>query len=158
VRARMRVEAVTGKPMLRVLRPPGGSYDDNTRRAATAAGFSTLVLWDATFADTSTASSLASQIYRASQVSNGSIVLMHCKPRTVRILQAVIPRYKARGFTFVTIDKLLGIGPTPAPTPSPSPTPTPSPTPSPTPEEPTPTPSPTPTPEDPSPPEVPPSP
>ncbi|MCU0483712.1 MAG: polysaccharide deacetylase family protein [Chloroflexi bacterium] len=168
VRARLRVEAVTGRPMLRVLRPPGGSYDDNTRRAATAAGFSTLVLWDASFADTSTSSSLASQIYRASQVSNGSIVLLHCKPRSVLILQAVIPRYKARGFTFVTIDRLLGLtsptptptpGPTPTPTPLPSPAPTPSPTPVPTPSptpEPSPTPTPSPTPAEASPPEAPP--
>ena len=147
VRARLRVEAVTGKPMLRVLRPPGGSYDDDTRRAATAAGFTTVVMWDATFADTSTTSSLASQIWRASQVRNGSIVLMHCRPNTPTILRAVIPRYKARGFTFVTIDKLLGISsPTPVPTPAPTPPPSPTPSPSPTPEEPTPSPSPSPSP------------
>ena len=131
--ARQRVERVTGKPMLPVLRPPGGTYDDSTRRAATAAGFKTLVLWDATFADTSTSSSLSSQIYRALQVRNGSIVLMHCKPRSVAILKAVIPRYKARGYRLVTVETLLGLAtPTPAPTPTPGPTPTPAPTPSPT--------------------------
>jgi len=122
VMARRAVEAITGVPMIRVFRPPYGSYDTSTRRAARAAGFSRVLTWDTTFADTSPTASLAGQIALAKRGTNGSVVLMHCRPRTPLILEPVLDAYIARGFTFVTIPQLLGFsGPTPTFAPIPTP-------------------------------------
>ena len=63
----------------------------------------------------------------------GSIILMHTSPvNTARALPAIISRFRKRGFTFVTIGQMLGIG-GPMPFPEPTPTPGPSASPLPTP-------------------------
>jgi peptidoglycan/xylan/chitin deacetylase (PgdA/CDA1 family) len=108
--ARTRVESILGTPMLRALRPPYGEYDTDTRRAAKAAGVATMVTWETTFGVTSSTATLAQQIGYAMRVQNGSVVLMHCNARTPAILQAVIPRYKALGYRFVTIGQMFGLG------------------------------------------------
>jgi peptidoglycan/xylan/chitin deacetylase (PgdA/CDA1 family) len=146
ITARETIERVTGKPMLRVYRPPGRAYNATVQREAAAAGFPTAVMWDISSADTAQHSSWSSIQRRALTGSNGSIILMHCGPAvTPAILDAVITGYQKRGFRFVTVPELLGSkmapwqtsSPRPTPTPTPAPTPTPSASPS---EEPTPTP------------------
>jgi len=141
-KARETIERVTGRPMLRVYRPPGGAYNATVQREAAAVGFPTTVMWDVTAADTAQHSSWSSIQRRALSGSNGSIVLMHCAfAVTPAILDAVITGYQKRGFQFVTIPELLGSKMAPWPTNPPKPTPTPTPTPSASPsEEPTPTP------------------
>lgn len=132
--ARKTIERVTGKPMVRVYRPPYGAYNATVEREAAAAGFPTTVMWDVTSADTAQHSSWSSIQRRALTGGNGSIILMHCGPSvTPAILDGVISGYQARGFRFVTIPELLGskMAPWPTPTPKPTPTPTPSPTPAP---------------------------
>ena len=47
-RDRQIVEEITGVPMIRVARPPFGSYDKRTLRQAARAGFPTMLLWDVT--------------------------------------------------------------------------------------------------------------
>ena len=152
ITARRTIEGVTGRPMLRVYRPPGGAYNATVQREAAAAGFPTTVMWDISSADTARHSSWSSIQRRALSGSNGSIVLMHCGPAvTPAILDAVITGYQKRGFRFVTIPELLGSRVAPWPTSPPKPTPTPTLTPTPAPsaspsEEPTPTPLPSETP------------
>ena len=143
--ARKTIERVTGKPMVRVYRPPYGAYNAVVQREAAAAGFPTTVMWDISSADTAQHSSWSSIQRRALSGSNGSILLMHCGPAvTPAILDAVITGYQKRGFRFVTIPELLGSKMAPWPTSSPRPSPTPTPSASPTPPgEPTPTPGPT---------------
>ncbi len=143
-RARQIVQNVTGRPMIPVFRPPGGTYDTATLRAAGYLGFRYTVMWDTTFADTATMSD-AAHLRHAMRGTNGSIILLHCGPASsVRILPRVIAGYRARGLKFVTIPQMLGLTTTASPTPTPTPTPTPRPTPTPTPTTvPTATPTPT---------------
>ena len=120
---------VTGIPMIPVFRPPYGSHDDASDAAAAAAGFPTIVLWDVTGGDSTLHAGDAAVLASASAGRPGSIVLLHAGPSvTPRILPALIARYRARGFTFVTVPELLGITggsalPPPAPGPSAAPDP-----------------------------------
>ena len=104
------VEQITGVPMIRVMRPPYGSYNERTLRQAARAGFPTLLLWDTTASDTSRRASERSMIKAALSGRNGSVVVLHCGPKaTPRILRRIIEGYRARGFQFVTVPVLLGI-------------------------------------------------
>ena len=109
------IEKITGVPMIRVLRPPYGAYNATVLREAAAAGFSRVLNWDTSDADTALHSSAASMTRAALRGTNGSVVLMHCGPNvTPTILGAVIAGYRARGFRFVTVPTLLGFaGPKP---------------------------------------------
>ena len=131
-RARSILQRETGQAMLPLFRPPYGSWNATTRRAAGAAGARYLVLWDTTFADTATMSD-AAHFRHAMRGTKGSIILLHCGPdSSVRVLPSVIRAYRARGLTFVTVEEMLHVGPTPRPRPTPTPMPTPTPTPLPT--------------------------
>lgn len=96
------------------MRPPYDAFNRATRIAATAAGKQDLVLWDV---DTLDWTGLSAQAIsnRALAGRDGSIVLMHTFPvNTSAALPSIIARYRARGFTFVTIGTLLGLpGPVP---------------------------------------------
>lgn len=133
----------TGRSMLPLFRPPYGSYNSTTRRAAKVAGIKDVVMWDTTFADTVTMSD-AAHLRQALRGTRGSIILLHCGPAsTVRILPRVIAAYRARGFKFVTVEQMLGLEPNPSPSPTPQPTPSPTSTATPSPTPPaTPTPAP----------------
>jgi peptidoglycan/xylan/chitin deacetylase (PgdA/CDA1 family) len=115
------VEQVIGRPMIPLFRPPYGDHDAVSDAAAAAAGFPTIVLWDVVGGDADLGATDASVLANASAGLPGSIVLLHAGPSvTPRILPALIARYRARGFTFVTVPELLGMttpgasGPTPA--------------------------------------------
>ena len=104
------VEQITGVRMIRVMRPPYGSYNKRTLRFAARAGFPTILLWDVTASDTSRRASERSMIKAALSGRNGSVVVLHCGPKaTPRILPRIIEGYRARGFRFVTVPVLLGI-------------------------------------------------
>jgi peptidoglycan/xylan/chitin deacetylase (PgdA/CDA1 family) len=96
------------------MRPPFGDYDDATRLAAAEDGQQAVVLWDV---DTEDWAGLGPRAItaRAMAGTNGSIIVMHTmEPNTVKALPTIIAKYRARGFTFVTVGQLLGIdGPTP---------------------------------------------
>jgi hypothetical protein len=99
--------------MIPVFRPPYGHHDAASDAAAAAAGFPTIVLWDVTGGDADRRTGAATVLANASAGRPGSIVLLHAGPSvTPRILPALIARYRARGFTFVTVPELLGIAST----------------------------------------------
>ena len=101
------IERITGRPMVKLFRPPYGAYNAAVLRAAAAAGYRTTVLWDVDSRDASRASD-GTVLARATRGSNGSVVLMHCGPSvTPRILSRVIASYRARGFRFVTLPQLF---------------------------------------------------
>ena len=109
-RDREMVEQITGVPMIRVMRPPYGTYNKRTLRQSARAGFPTILLWDVTASDTSRHASERSMIKAALSGRNGSVVVLHCGPKaTPRILRRIIKGYRARGFQFVTVPVLLGI-------------------------------------------------
>ncbi len=124
--ARTTIERITGRPMVRVFRPPYGAWNAMVLHEAAAAGFVTAVLWDVSSADTAQHSSWGSIARAAMRGGNGSIVLMHGGPDvTPAILDSVITSYASRGFRFVTIPQLLGSKRAPWPTPTPVKTPKP---------------------------------
>ncbi|HSW41381.1 MAG TPA: polysaccharide deacetylase family protein [Patescibacteria group bacterium] len=109
VRTRTVVERATGRPMLPYFRPPFGARNAATDRLAAAAGFPYVVLWDTIAGDTVPRPTVAEVIRDASAGRSGSIVLLHAGPSvTPRALPAIIARYRARGFRFVTLPELLG--------------------------------------------------
>ncbi len=116
-RARKAVEAATGRPILRVFRPPYGAYDATTLGAASQAGFGTVLLWDTSDRGTSPRGAFADMVKAAEAGTDGSVILMHCGPNpTPWLLPEVIADYQARGFDFVTVPKLLGMTWSPGPT------------------------------------------
>ncbi len=99
-----------GIPMLPVMRPPYEEFDDVTRQAATAAGESHVVLWDV---DTLDWTGISTSRIASAALSGkaGSIILMHTGPvNTARALPTIISQYRKRGFTFVTIGQMFGLG------------------------------------------------
>jgi peptidoglycan/xylan/chitin deacetylase (PgdA/CDA1 family) len=113
--------AAAGIPMVPILRPPAGAWNADTLVAAEAAGYTQLLIWDTTVADTSGRGSDSSHLRQAIHGRPGSIVLMHCGPdMTVRLLPQIIASYRSRGYEFVTVPQLLGMpGPVPRFLPSP---------------------------------------
>lgn len=109
------VEKATGRAMLPYYRPPYGARNPETDRRAASAGFPYVVLWDTTAADTIRRPTVAGVVRTASAGRSGSIVLLHAGPSvTPRALPAIIARYRARGFRFVTLPELIGLPPDPA--------------------------------------------
>ena len=109
------VERVTGRPMLPYYRPPYGARNPATDRRAAAAGFPYVILWDTTASDTTRHATVSRVVRDASAGRSGSIVLLHAGPGvTPRALPAIIARYRARGFRFVTIPELIGNTSSPA--------------------------------------------
>ncbi len=109
--ARRTVERVTGRPMVPLIRPPGGSWNAATARAVKAAGLRGIVLWDVDPQDWRGRS--ASIITaRAAGGTSGSIILLHAGPKATPLaLRAIIRSYRARGFMFVTVSQVLGLEP-----------------------------------------------
>jgi peptidoglycan/xylan/chitin deacetylase (PgdA/CDA1 family) len=104
-----RVLVRLGLRMLPVMRPPYEEFDQATRFATSAAGESHVVLWDVDTMDW-TGISTSTIVHRALAGRAGSIVLMHTsRVQTARALRSIISKYRARGFTFVTVGTMLGI-------------------------------------------------
>jgi peptidoglycan-N-acetylglucosamine deacetylase len=105
------VFATLGIQQLPVMRPPYARWDDATAVAATAEGLSAVVLWNVDTGDWRRNVSAASIRRTALSGGRGSIILMHTFPEaTAAALPGIIAGYRARGFEFVTIGQLLGIG------------------------------------------------
>jgi peptidoglycan/xylan/chitin deacetylase (PgdA/CDA1 family) len=104
------IERIIGRPMLNVFRPPYGAWDATTLRAAAATGFPTVLNWDTSDRDTSPQGTLAHMLAAADHGTNGSVILMHCGPNaTPYLVPSIIDHYRALGYRFVTVPKLLGI-------------------------------------------------
>jgi peptidoglycan/xylan/chitin deacetylase (PgdA/CDA1 family) len=103
------VRQATGRPPIRVLRPPGGVWDARVQRIAQGLGYDLLLLWDVSAADTAPNSRPEGMLQRALQGGPGSVLLMHCnRAVSQQLLPGIIEGYRARGFRFVTIPQLLG--------------------------------------------------
>jgi hypothetical protein len=108
------LDETLGVPSINAFRPPYGSYDTRVLEVAGRAGYPLVVGWDVDSKDQSGAPSVAAEVANATAGTNGSIVLMHCgSPLTPLALPAIIDRYRARGFDFVTIPQMFGL-PSPA--------------------------------------------
>jgi peptidoglycan/xylan/chitin deacetylase (PgdA/CDA1 family) len=99
-------EAVVGvRPQL--LRPPYGSYGDDTFAAAAACGFRHLVLWDVDPRDWTLpgAEEIVNRILAT--VRSGSIVLLHVTDQTAEALGALIEGLHDRGLEPASLRGLL---------------------------------------------------
>ena len=104
------IERITGRPMVRLLRPSYGAYDRRVLRLARRLGYR-VVMWSLSAADTSPKGTDRGIATRALRGGPGSIVLMHCGPEvTPRILPIVIARYACAGYRFATLADLLAGG------------------------------------------------
>ena len=103
-----RIEAVTGRPMSKLLRPPYGAYDERVRSIAADLGYDALVLWDVAAADAARGATDRKVTRFASRGGSGSIVVLHCGPQvTPRVLPAIITRYACAGYRFATVEGLM---------------------------------------------------
>jgi peptidoglycan/xylan/chitin deacetylase (PgdA/CDA1 family) len=103
-------ERVLGRPMLRVFRPPFGTYSDRVRRVAADAGYAYMVLWNVQPHDWSPQTTAGQITRRATGARRGSIILLHCRHgATVRALPKIIRHYRQRGIRLVGLDELLDL-------------------------------------------------
>ncbi len=108
------IKRVTGRAPIPVLRPPAGEWDANTVAAASRVGMRLVLLWDRSFGDTGPGTNEENKIAKASRGRPGSVILLHCRDISARILERVIDAYLGRGFEFVTVPQLFGFkGPAP---------------------------------------------
>jgi hypothetical protein len=100
------IKAATGQPISPYIRPPYGLWNGAVVRAARAAGFRAVVMWDVDARDWE-GWRPGRLVRNATRGRNGSIVVMHALPATVRVLPRIIRFYRHRGFRFVTVPQLL---------------------------------------------------
>ena len=84
-----------------LLRPPYGSYDDTTRRAARACGMTAIVLWDV---------SLPHHVLRygsGTHLRAGDIVIVHWRPNLARDLPVILDAAAAEGLRIGALQDYL---------------------------------------------------
>ncbi|MEV6051460.1 polysaccharide deacetylase family protein [Streptomyces sp. NPDC052107] len=90
---------------------PGGCYDRRALRALSGLGV-TAVQWDVVSGDAfaTDAGAVTEQVLDG--VKPGSVVVMHCTssaaPTTERVVRAVVPELRKRGYRFVKVSELIG--------------------------------------------------
>jgi peptidoglycan/xylan/chitin deacetylase (PgdA/CDA1 family) len=95
-------------------RPPHGSFREATLAAAQRAGYDT-ILWTDDPGDWRNVSQASLAGHIARYATSPEIVLLHNgRPVTVALLPGMIGRFRAAGYTFVTVAELVGrLGPGP---------------------------------------------
>ena len=94
-----------------LFRPPGGAYDERVLTLAQQMDFD-IILWTVDTKDWQRPPK--EQIVKTvlEEVDSGDIILMHDyvwgKSNTPEALQILIPRLKEQGYTFLTVDELIG--------------------------------------------------
>jgi peptidoglycan-N-acetylglucosamine deacetylase len=104
-----RTFGITGRPFFR---PPYGAYDAGTLAAAGAEGYTHVIMWSGTVADSSPRT--APYILHAIRywAKPGAIILMHGNyPTTARILPRILALLRTMRLRPVTIAELLGGSP-----------------------------------------------
>lgn len=87
-------------------RPPGGDYDKEVIKAATAAGLTT-VLWTDDPGDYAKPGDKTIETRVLSRIDNGGIILIHDGiQQTIDVLPEIIEQLRARGFKFVTMTEM----------------------------------------------------
>ena len=106
--AQAKIEAIIGRPMLPIFRPPYGAYDARVLSIAGDLGLHTAVTWSASAADSGLNSKPEGMTTAALSGGRGAIILMHCnEPVSADILPAIVQGYIERGFQLVTLPELL---------------------------------------------------
>ncbi|MFD8394552.1 polysaccharide deacetylase family protein [Streptomyces sp. NPDC059680] len=90
---------------------PGGCYDRRALRALSGLGV-TAVQWDVVSGDAFATDADAVTRQVLDGVKPGSVVVMHCTrsaaPTTERVVRAVVPELRRRGYRFVKVSELIG--------------------------------------------------
>ena len=108
------VSAIIGEPLLPIVRPMGGSWNQTALNAASAAGERVMALWDISDGDTAALPYRANVdhlVANAIQGGPGSVLLMHANlPYAQQALPRIIEYYQSKGYTFVTLGQMFGLG------------------------------------------------
>jgi peptidoglycan/xylan/chitin deacetylase (PgdA/CDA1 family) len=106
------LERQTHDPAIRTLmRPPHGRFTERTVRAAQAAGFD-VVLWNDDPGDWREIGPQTIVDHMGANATAPEIVLLHSgRLATIEALPAIVRRFRAAGFSFVTVGKLLATVP-----------------------------------------------
>ena len=103
------VREVTGSEMPRYYRPPAGAYSEAQLRMADAMGFRT-IFWTVAYKDWDPAAQPAREHamqYLTTRIHPGAIILLHAVSRTnTEILDELLTKWEAMGYTFKTLDEL----------------------------------------------------
>ena len=101
---------VTGKAMPKFYRPPQGVYSEKNLQMAKQLGYKT-VFWSLAYADWDNKAQPSAQYAfdkLLPRVHNGAVILLHSTSATnAQILDELLTRLKAQGYTFESIDKLF---------------------------------------------------
>ena len=102
--------SVTGKQMPKYYRPPQGTYSKENLEMAKQLGYKT-VFWSLAYVDWNN-NDQPSKEYAFSKLlprtHNGAVVLLHSTSQTnAEILDELLTKWKAEGYTFASIDKLF---------------------------------------------------
>lgn len=108
VRTTNSIESATGRPMIPLMRPPGG-YSDTTVRAVTKTLGLAVATWDIDTRDWENSPSAEVVRDRALTAKNGSVILLHDGANVVQALPEIISGLRAKGYQLVSLDELLGI-------------------------------------------------
>jgi peptidoglycan/xylan/chitin deacetylase (PgdA/CDA1 family) len=102
------LERYTADPAVRrFFRPPHGRYRVATLRVAQRAGFDT-ILWNDDPGDWRNVPSAVLLDHVARYATSPEILLLHSgRPATTRMLPDLVQRFRAAGYTFVTVGELL---------------------------------------------------
>ena len=101
---------VTGKDLPKFYRPPQGIYSQENLQAAKELGYKT-VFWSLAYADwDNNAQPTKEQAFDKllPRIHNGAVVLLHSTSATnAAILDELLTKWEAMGYTFASIDKLF---------------------------------------------------
>jgi peptidoglycan-N-acetylglucosamine deacetylase len=102
------IESITGKRP-KLFRPPYGVTNPNVAKAVRLSGMHSIG-WSIRSFDTTAKDPEALLQRILSQLTGGDIILLHdSMPITCKILTELIIRARQKGFTFVRVDKMLGL-------------------------------------------------
>jgi peptidoglycan/xylan/chitin deacetylase (PgdA/CDA1 family) len=114
------VSGITGRELVRLIRPPFGAYDRRVLGAVGSAGY-TMIYWSLDSGDW-IAEVSAEQVVQTvgTRAVAGDIVVFHCyAPKTAQALPGVMKRLSERGLRFGTVGSIIAGGHAPAPAPAP---------------------------------------
>lgn len=101
---------VTGEGMPKFYRPPQGVYSEQNLQMAKQLGYKT-VFWSVAYADWDNNAQPSAQYAfdkLLPRIHNGAVILLHSTSKTnAQILDELLTRLKAEGYTFESIDQLF---------------------------------------------------
>jgi peptidoglycan-N-acetylmuramic acid deacetylase len=105
-------QGLTGKPLSMYYRPPQGKYSEENLRQAQALGYKT-IFWSLAYVDWyADDQPTPQQAYDKllPRIHDGAIVLLHSTSRTnAEILDDLLTKWEAMGYTFASLEELPGV-------------------------------------------------